>query len=370
MSIVIVTPQVANPATTPAASAQNTDNSATAEFSSVLTTQQTAAALAAPLGATSGGRNAANALTEVLSNLSNQTTDESNELASADAGAILAALGVIPTPIQPITTDASNSKTPPPDTLAKALTAAGNAPYTGSDSTTPPQQDSKTSAADNPRTLGINVDSNVPGAQQSMSMDDAAAKIAVSDNNLLQEKLPTSTSIGETNPTFAAQLQSAHVTGNNRLERSDSPLEIRSRIHEAGWQGEFTQKLTWMASNDKHSAVLTLNPPQLGPVEVSLKIDNGNAAASFVSASQEVREAIESAMPRLKEMLASAGIDLGQTSVGTQSFAQQQAEYEGRERRGSPLINDNDILTGAGIGPLSTTIVMTRRGSGMVDLFA
>ena len=87
-------------------------------------------------------------------------------------------------------------------------------------------------------------------------------------------------------------------------------------------------------------------------------------------ANQEVREAIESAMPRLREMLASAGIDLGQTNVSAQSFAQQQAQYEAKARSMVPSLDDNDILAGGAIGTLTGQTVMMRHGNGMVDLFA
>ena len=365
MSIAIVTPQVANPATTPASSPEASGSEA-ADFSSVLTTQQVAAALNTPPASRSGSSKEA---PEPLAGTGEQSMDEG--LAFADAGSILAALGLIPTPAQPTTPvplEASDSAVSA-DAMAGALTLAGNTSRTGNDSPTLAQQTDK-SDADNPYQLTAGTGSTDSGVRQTTSTEDIAAKIAVSDSGTAMEKLRTTASSGENNPTFAAQIQSANASINGRVERNDSPLEMRSRIHETGWQGEFTQKLTWMVNNDKHSAQITLNPPQLGPIEVSLKIDNGNAVASFVSANQDVREAIESAMPRLREMLASAGIDLGQTNVSAQSFAQQQAQQEGNARSSAPLLDDNDILAGGITGALSGQMVMTRHGNGMVDLFA
>ena len=43
------------------------------------------------------------------------------------------------------------------------------------------------------------------------------------------------------------------------------------------------------------------------------------ATATFVSANPAVREAIENAVPRLREVLADAGVTLGQTQVGSDS---------------------------------------------------
>ena len=364
MSIAIVTPQVANPATTPASSPEASGSEA-ADFSSVLTTQQVAAALNTPPASQPGS---GKGTSEPLSDTGKQNVEEG--LAFADAGSILAALGLIPSPAQttpPAPLEASDG-TASADVLAGTLALAGNTSSTG-DSPTLAQQSDR-SDAENPYRFTAGTDSTDSGVRQTTSTEDIAAKIAVSDSGTAMEKLRTTASSGENNPTFAAQIQSAHASVNGRVERNDSPLEMRSRIHETGWQGEFTQKLTWMVNNDKHSAQITLNPPQLGPIEVSLKIDNGNAVASFVSANQDVREAIESAMPRLREMLASAGIDLGQTNVSAQSFAQQQAQQEGNARSSAPLLDDNDILAGGITGALSGQMVMTRHGNGMVDLFA
>ena len=367
MSIAIVTPQAATPATPPAASAPDAGNSDTAAFSSVLTTQQVAAALAPPAAARlgSGGKETS----EALPGLGDQNAGD-ELLGAADAGAILAALGLIPlqTPTTPVPVDAGSGDATA-DPLAGMLAVAGNTSNASNDM---PRLAQQTDGADTNRAVGLTADADSTGPSMGTMTpaDDAAAKFAVADSERALEKSRPTASSGEDSTTFAAQIQSAHSPSNGRVEHSDSSLAMRSHLRETSWQGEFTQKLTWMANNDKQSAQITLNPPQLGPIEVSLKIDNGNAAASFVSANQEVREAIESAMPRLREMLASAGIDLGQTNVSAQSFAQQQAQYEAKARSMVPSLDDNDILAGGAIGALTGQTVMTRHGNGMVDLFA
>ena len=71
-------------------------------------------------------------------------------------------------------------------------------------------------------------------------------------------------------------------------------------------------KIVWLTANDQKFAQLTLNPPQMGPIEISLNINKDTASAYFISPNAEVREAIETALPRLREMLAGVGIELGQ----------------------------------------------------------
>jgi len=47
------------------------------------------------------------------------------------------------------------------------------------------------------------------------------------------------------------------------------------------------------------------------PYRISLSMSGDQANAVFISASPEVREALENAMPRLREILADAGVTLG-----------------------------------------------------------
>src|SRR5690606_6787543 len=82
-----------------------------------------------------------------------------------------------------------------------------------------------------------------------------------------------------------------------------------------GWDQALGQRVVWMAGNGQHSASLILNPPELGPLQVVLNVADSQATASFFAAQPEVRQALEAAMPRLRDMLGAAGIELGQANV-------------------------------------------------------
>ncbi len=99
------------------------------------------------------------------------------------------------------------------------------------------------------------------------------------------------------------------------------PLDIQ--IGQPKWNGEFAQKIVWLAHQQHQVAELRLNPAHLGPVEVMLNLtqDNGtHASAQFISQHLAVREAIEAALPRLRELMAESGIQLGDVTVGSESF--------------------------------------------------
>jgi flagellar hook-length control protein FliK len=144
-------------------------------------------------------------------------------------------------------------------------------------------------------------------------------------------------------------------------------LPVAPRVGSAEWGGAVGEKVVWMASQSHQVAELHLNPPNLGPLEVRLTISNDQASALFVSHHSAVREAIETALPRLREMLADNGITLGNVTVGSESFSQQQASDQRNGKEGSR-------------GGLEAESVMARMSvqgrpaglvrDGMVDIFA
>lgn len=142
-------------------------------------------------------------------------------------------------------------------------------------------------------------------------------------------------------------------------------LHLETPLGQATWRDEFGQKLTWMVSNNRQQADLVLNPPQLGRIEVTLSLDGNQASASFASPHAAVREALENAMARLREVLADAGVTLGQTHVGY-----------GSQRDSYPMNQENDsqtpisLVEGLSVAGLGSSRIVPSSRIGMVDVFA
>ncbi|MHB1100719.1 MAG: flagellar hook-length control protein FliK, partial [Burkholderiales bacterium] len=101
--------------------------------------------------------------------------------------------------------------------------------------------------------------------------------------------------------------------------KSVPKLTVNAPVASPTWGNELGQKVAWMTSSGNHVAELHLNPPNLGPLEVKLTVHNDQATIQFVSQHQEVRAALESALPQLKEMMMDSGISLGNASVDSGS---------------------------------------------------
>jgi flagellar hook-length control protein FliK len=146
---------------------------------------------------------------------------------------------------------------------------------------------------------------------------------------------------------------------------------IAPRVGTKGWDQAVGQKIVWMVAGGEQSAQLTLNPPDLGPVQVVLSISDNFVDASFVSSHLDVREAIESAAPKLREMMENAGISLSGFSVSAesaQSNNQFSAEKSFRNTSSqTTLSSGTDIESDQVLSTLSNR--NTGRDLGLVDTF-
>lgn len=161
----------------------------------------------------------------------------------------------------------------------------------------------------------------------------------------------------------------------NMAAASGAPQDkLTPAVGSRGWDQALGQRVVWMVNGAEQSASLSLNPPDLGPLQVVLNVSQGQATASFTAAQPEVRQALEAAMPRLRDMLADAGINLGQTSVGAGTTQQQQqqqssfAQHAASQRDSVQNRTDSD----ARIGAMDRIATPARRAGrdGMVDTFA
>lgn len=142
---------------------------------------------------------------------------------------------------------------------------------------------------------------------------------------------------------------------------------VNTRVGEPGWDHALGDKLVWMSGQGRQVAQLHLNPPELGPLQITLMLSQGEAKAEFVSAHSLVRDAIEAAMPKLREMLADNGIALGNASVGADSF-QNQAQTQQRRESRAYLAPARNSSADSGFTSGGTQFLPNLRG--LIDIFA
>jgi flagellar hook-length control protein FliK len=175
----------------------------------------------------------------------------------------------------------------------------------------------------------------------------------------------------------AAQLQPAALEAAQAAAAAGD--ELTARVGTDAWNDQVGQKVVYMVGGEDQTASLTLNPPDLGPLQVVLSVSNGQADVTFSSNQLEVRQALENALPRLQEMMSESGIALGNATVdaGMSNGGQAQQDQAmassgfgrgGNNGRGHGGNEAGTVAGEATVRPATRTAAIGDRG--MVDTFA
>ncbi len=146
---------------------------------------------------------------------------------------------------------------------------------------------------------------------------------------------------------------------------------IPARVGTQAWDNQVSQRIVYMVGKEQ-AATLTLNPPDLGPVQVVLNVSNEGASVAFSSNELQVRQALENALPRLREMMSESGIMLGNATVDAGTQEQRQAQDGGRGNGSgngrAGVDSGGSVLAAEDVRPATRTVMLG--DNGMVDTFA
>ncbi|HID00146.1 MAG TPA: hypothetical protein EYP05_02225 [Piscirickettsiaceae bacterium] len=102
------------------------------------------------------------------------------------------------------------------------------------------------------------------------------------------------------------------------------------------WREQLAQRVMVLAQSNQNLAQIRLHPAHLGPIQIKLKMDADSGVQVSLHAHHALtREAIEQAVPRLRELFQQQGLMLGDVTVQpdeqghAQAFAQARREQSG-----------------------------------------
>lgn len=139
-------------------------------------------------------------------------------------------------------------------------------------------------------------------------------------------------------------------------------IELSQSVVNPEWGNEFNQQIIWMGQQKIKSATIKLNPQELGPLEVSIKVVKEAATVNITTHSAPVRDLIEQALPRLRDMMAEQGINLSQVNIESNNNHRQQSPQYEETIRVDHEINDEQALV--------TTPLTGRISKSLIDYFA
>ncbi len=126
-----------------------------------------------------------------------------------------------------------------------------------------------------------------------------------------------------------AQNQALNRAESQLVQTNATPVPLNKEMA----ADQLAERVQMMMSKNLKNIDIRLDPPELGRMHIRMNMQGDGATVHFTVANQHAREALEQAMPRLREMLAQQGVQLGDTSVQQQSAGQQQ-RYTGQEQSG------------------------------------
>ncbi|WP_340617499.1 flagellar hook-length control protein FliK [Xenorhabdus entomophaga] len=116
------------------------------------------------------------------------------------------------------------------------------------------------------------------------------------------------------------------ATGQFQLNSATAPL-LNAHLGSEQWQQQLNQHVLFFNRNGLQQAELRLHPQELGALHIRMSVEDNQAQLHFVSAHQNVRAALEAALPGLRHSLAESGIQLAQSSVSSDNQGNWQQEH-------------------------------------------
>ncbi len=157
----------------------------------------------------------------------------------------------------------------------------------------------------------------------------------------------------------------ANTVALERPVQAPPVLPLARPVGAPGWEQALGQRIVWAAENGIGQAELRLDPPHLGNLSVRIAMSDDQAQVMFQAQNPAAREALESALPRLREMFAEHGLQLGDADV--RGGDGDRAHHEGDE---APAREAGPATPEAELGDASRDAARAVAAAGLIDTYA
>ncbi|MDX2462948.1 MAG: flagellar hook-length control protein FliK [Porticoccus sp.] len=162
----------------------------------------------------------------------------------------------------------------------------------------------------------------VAGLQQTLSGKDTSVTGSVDrliDGALVKISAPQLSPVALNTPMsqgVGSELQSG-------LKVTSTNMVMTSSLGEPSWDSEFVGRVNMVVKGGMQEARIQLSPPEMGRLEIKVTTEGDTAKVMFSVDNVAARDAIEQAIPRLRELLGQGGLQLSHTGVSDYSEPQQ-----------------------------------------------
>lgn len=167
-----------------------------------------------------------------------------------------------------------------------------------------------------------------------------------------------------------ANANAAKLSADAAVPLKSYATSIDTPVGNAEWGDKLVGKLSWLTARNMSVAEIHLTPPDMGPMEVKVRVQNDQANITVHSANPVVRDQLEQNSQRLRDMLGEQGLNLSRFDVsdspqqrgGEQGPGEDQGRSSGGNSDTLAEVDANDADMQAGSLDLSW--------KGEVDIFA
>lgn len=122
---------------------------------------------------------------------------------------------------------------------------------------------------------------------------------------------------------------------------------------------EIAERVAWHVGKGVSEVQIRLNPEDLGPLEIKLRMDGDKVSVRFDTADSSVRDVVQASLPTLSSLLSARGLQLDQAQVFSQNrgHGTPQQTPHSPSTSSSPVADNTDDMS---LGSIARPIV--RRG--------
>ncbi len=139
-------------------------------------------------------------------------------------------------------------------------------------------------------------------------------------------------------------------------------------IRQNGWEASLANNVTWMANHHLKTVQVAVSPADLGPIHLHAAVDNDQLNLQIQAHHGVTREALEAALPRLRELLnggqfASVNVDVSNGGFDNQKYSESERAPRSSGSAGEDTIAQ--VETGGSVAASGRAAPV-----GLVDMFA
>lgn len=175
-------------------------------------------------------------------------------------------------------------------------------------------------------------------AKEKLMLDGVSLKAVSSLQTQVSSQAPVSSPTAIVSHAAMAQMVDPGLVSD--IKTAGSNLTMSSALGTSGWDGEFLGRVSMLIKGGIQEAKIQLSPPEMGRLEIKVSTDGDSAKIMFSVDNIAAKDAIEQAMPRLRELLEQGGLQLAHSEVADHSQSHQGQGEVDETASGSDLLMD------------------------------